>query len=46
MDCSSAGSSVHGFTQARILRWVAISFPATNIPSFLDFLPIRVITEH
>ena len=26
MDCSPAGSSVHGILQARILEWVAISF--------------------
>ena len=26
MDCSLPGSSVHGFLQARILEWVAISF--------------------
>ena len=26
MDCSPAGSSVHGIFQARILEWVAISF--------------------
>ena len=26
MDCSSAGSSVHGISQVRILKWVAISF--------------------
>ena len=26
MDCSLPGSSVHGFLQARILDWVAISF--------------------
>ena len=26
MDCSPPGSSVHGILQARILRWVAISF--------------------
>ena len=25
-DCSPPGSSVHGFSQARILEWVAISF--------------------
>ena len=25
-DCSPLGSSVHGFFQARILEWVAISF--------------------
>ena len=27
MDCSPPGSSVHGALQARILEWVAISFP-------------------
>ena len=27
MDCSPSGSSVHGIFQARILEWVAISFP-------------------
>ena len=27
MDCSPPGSSVHGILQARILEWVAISFP-------------------
>ena len=27
VDCSLAGSSVHGIFQARILEWVAISFP-------------------
>ena len=26
MDCSPAGSSVHGILQARIMEWVAISF--------------------
>ena len=26
MDCSPPGSSVHGIIQARILKWVAISF--------------------
>ena len=25
-DCSLPGSSVHGISQARILKWVAISF--------------------
>ena len=25
-DCGLPGSSVHGFPQARILEWVAISF--------------------
>ena len=27
MDCSLSGSSIHGIFQARILEWVAISFP-------------------
>ena len=27
MDCSPPGCSVHGISQARILEWVAISFP-------------------
>ena len=27
MDCSPPNSSVHGISQARILEWVAISFP-------------------
>ena len=26
MNCSLAGSSVHGIIEARILEWVAISF--------------------
>ena len=26
MDCSLPGSSIHGIFQARILKWVAISF--------------------
>ena len=26
MGCSPSGSSVHGFSQARVLEWVAISF--------------------
>ena len=31
MDCSLPGSSVHGIFQARVLEWVAISFPG-NLP--------------
>ena len=27
MDCSLPGSSIHGIFQARILEWIAISFP-------------------
>ena len=45
MDCSPAGSSVHGILQARILQWVAVSFsrgsswlgsPALQIDSLLS----------
>ena len=32
MDCSPPGSSVHGILQARILEWVAISFPRGSSP--------------
>ena len=31
MDCSPAGSSVHGILQARIPEWVAIPF-SRNLP--------------
>jgi len=30
MDCSLAGSSVYGILQARILEWLAISFPRAS----------------
>ena len=43
MDCSLPGCSIHGIFQARVLEWGAIAF--SNIPSFLDFLPIQVTTE-
>ena len=33
MDCSLPGSSVHGISQARILEWVAISYPRTSSQS-------------
>ena len=32
MDCSPSDSSVYGIFQARILEWVAISFPG-DLPS-------------
>ena len=32
MDCSPAGSSVHGIFQARIVEWVAISSPRRSSP--------------
>ena len=33
MDCSLPGSSVHRISQARILEWVAISFPRVSFRS-------------
>ena len=33
MDCSLPGSSVHGISQARILKWVAISFSRGIYPT-------------
>ena len=30
MDCSPPGSSVHEIFQARLLEWVAISFPSRS----------------
>ena len=32
MDCSPAGSSVHGIFQARVLEWVAIAFTRGSSP--------------
>ena len=32
MDCSLQGSSVHGIFQARVLKWVAISFSRGSSP--------------
>ena len=32
MDCGPSGSSVHGILQARILKWVAISFSRGSSP--------------
>ena len=32
MDCSPPASSVHGIFQARILKWVAISFSNSPLP--------------
>ena len=36
MDCSPPGSSVHGDFQARILKWVAISFSRGSNPHLLQ----------
>ena len=32
LDCSQLGFSVHGISQARMLEWVAISYPG-NLPN-------------
>ena len=38
MDCSLAGSSVHGIFQARVLEWGAIAFSeGENIPEVGKF---------
>ena len=35
VDCSLPGSSVHGILQARILEWVAVSFPRiSSLPRY------------
>ena len=36
MDCSPAGSSIHGIFQARVLEWGAIAFSYTNV-NFVTF---------
>ena len=36
IDCSPPGSSVHGDFQARILKWVAISFSRGSNPHLLQ----------
>ena len=50
VDYSQSGSSIHGFSQARILKWVAISFsrgsPNTGIePGFLESQADSLLTE-
>ena len=36
MDCSPPGSSVHGISQARILKMIAISFSRGSSPSVIE----------
>ena len=36
MDCSLPGSSVHGIFQARVLKWVAITFSGLRLTMFLS----------
>ena len=45
MDCSPAGSPVHGILQARILEWVAISLSSklyTNTQIKLTLSPVQL----
>ena len=35
MDCSLPGSSVHGFFQARVLKWVVIAFSTVQANSVI-----------
>ena len=42
MDCIPPGFSVHGISQARILKWVAISFSVSKV-SVLIFFKGRII---
>jgi len=45
MNCSPLGSSVHGILQARILKWIAISFSTLMMCKFKDLLDV-VVLEH
>ena len=42
MDCSPPGSFIHGIFQARILKWVAISFFKGSSPP-MDWTPASCI---
>ena len=49
MDCSLAGSSVHGVFQARILEWVAISFSKKwdiVMCNFFFIVSFNLLTNH
>ena len=46
MDCSLPGSSVHGIFQARVLEWVAISFPMKVVQSCLTLFDPMDYTVH
>ena len=39
IDCSLQGAPVHGISQARILEWVAISFPRHLPDSGIEPVP-------
>ena len=44
-DCSPPGSSVHGILQARILKWVAISFSMKRHINSIFIAALFTITE-
>ena len=46
MDCNPPGSSVHGIFQARILKWVAISYSSDRIPVSCIYCIDRWILYH
>ena len=39
MDCSLAGSSVHGIFQARVLEWGAIAFSGLTLCNPINYSP-------
>ena len=43
MDCSPPGSSLHGILQARILDWVAMSFPRPSQVLFRGLIKIKLM---
>ena len=48
MDCSLPGSSIHGIFQARVLEWLPLPSPMTNLDNVLkgrdNTLPTKVYT--
>ena len=46
MDCSLAGSSVHGILQARVLKWDAIAFSITVEYQLINVEEMRKIPNH
>ena len=46
MDCSLPGSSIHGIFQARVLKWVAISFSRGSSQPMDWTLVSRIASRH
>ena len=42
LDCSPPGSSVHGIFQARILEWVATSYPRGWLDGITDLMDVSL----